>query len=120
MKKYSLIKILFLSLFIMAGTASAKDKWVTVAHLTPAKAAKEVSINKVCSFIQFEIIEGSVGFHTFWIREPNGVKNQITVNARFNAGEKYTFEVTNPRMITGLRISDFGKGTYKLWVKERR
>lgn len=106
---------------LAAGVARADDEWVKLAVLTPTPGnAKEVAINKVCSFIQFEVVDGAVGFVTFWIREPNGVKNQVTVNAAFSKGQKYTYEVANPRMITGLRISDNGTGSYKLWVKERK
>ncbi len=107
-------------LFLGAAAAVAGDKWVTVAELVPTPGkAKEVAINKVCSFIQFSVEEGSVGFATFWIREPNGVKNQITVNASFAKGQKYTLPIDNPRMISSLRISDNGNGRYRVWVKER-
>ena len=103
-----------------AAIAQAGDKWATVAEITPTPGkAKEVVVNRFCSFIQFSVEEGTVGFVTFWIREADGSKNQITINASFSKGQKYTLPLDTPRMIAGLRISDNGSGRYKVWVKER-
>lgn len=120
MKMRRMLSLFAVVLSLGVATARAGDKWVTVAELTPTPGnAKEVAVNKFCSFIQFSVEEGSVGFVTFWIREPNGVKSQITVNQSFAKGQKYSLPIDNPRMISGLRISDNGNGRYKVWVKER-
>lgn len=121
MKLRRMMQAVAVCLAMAAGAARAGDEWVKVAELNPTPGqAKEVAVNKVCSFVQFEIVEGSVGFMTFWIREPNGVKSQITVNAAFSQGQKYTLPIDNAKMITGLRISDHGTGKYKVWVKEKK
>lgn len=121
MKLHRVLQAVGVCLALAAGVARSDDEWVKITQLNPTPGqAKEVAINRLCSFIQFEIVEGSVGFMTFWIREPGGAKNQITINAAFSKGQKYTLPLDNPRMISGLRISDHGNGAYKVWVKERK
>ena len=59
------------------------------------------------------ILDGSVGFNTIVIRS-GGAKRSQTISARFQRGQ--SFDVPIDRNSTGLRISDTGRGRYRVSV----
>ena len=60
------------------------------------------------------IIDGSVGFNTIVIRA-GGAKRSQTISATFQRGQ--SFNVPIDRNSTGLRISDTGRGRYRVSVR---
>ncbi len=61
-----------------------------------------------------EVVDGSVGFRTVVVRR-GGAKEFIKVNATLQRGQK--FDVPIDAQATGLRISDTGRGRYRVIVK---
>ena len=59
-------------------------------------------------------MDGSVGFKTVVIRN-GGAKRSQTINATFQRGQ--SFDVHIDRDSTGLRISDTGRGRYRVSVR---
>ena len=60
------------------------------------------------------VLDGSVGFNTIVIRA-GGAKRSQTIGATFQRGQ--SFEVPIDRNSTGLRISDTGRGRYRVAVR---
>ena len=61
-----------------------------------------------------EVVDGSVGFRTIVVRR-GGAKQSITVNATLQRGQRY--DVPIDAQATGLRISDTGRGRYRVIVR---
>lgn len=101
---------------LCAPDASAKSKYAQVAELTAGGDAKEVAVNKEISKCMIEVIEGSVIINTVVVRE-GGNKTPITVAARLEKGAKHEIALGGAKMVSGLRISDAGRGTYRVHVK---
>lgn len=112
--------ILALVILALSATAafcdSKKDNWQLLAEQTTGGDAKELVVNRMIRAVQIECSEGSVIVNTVVIRE-GGSKNPITVARRFNQGEKQDIDLGSVRMVTGLRISDGGRGKYKINTK---
>ena len=94
----------------------SKDRWSTVAELAASRDTKEVAVNRDVRVVQIECVEGTVIVNTLVIREGEG-KNPINVGRRFTAGETQDIDLGGNRQVTGLRISDGGRGKYKIHVK---
>ena len=90
-----------------------KVEWQLVADVTAGGDAKELAVNRPVRVVQIECTEGTVIVNTVWVRE-GGAKTPITVARRFNQGEKQDIDLGNARQVTGFRISDGGKGKYKI------
>jgi hypothetical protein len=108
MKKY----LLALAMAATCATAAWAD-WGTVAVLTAGGDAKEVAVNRAIRTVQIECTEGSVIVNMIWVRE-DVAKTPIKVARLFNKGEKQNIDLGSARLVTGLRISDGGKGKYKI------
>ena len=76
--------------------------------------AKEYAFPAGHSRCTITVIDGSVGFRTIVIRN-GGNKRSQTVNATFQRGQ--SFDVPIDRNSTGLRISDTGRGRYRVDVR---
>ena len=76
--------------------------------------AKEYAFPAGHSRCTITVIDGSVGFRTIVIRN-GGNKRSQTVNATFQRGQ--AFDVPIDRNSTGLRISDTGRGRYRVDVR---
>ena len=61
-----------------------------------------------------EIVDGSVGFRTIVVRR-GGAKQSVTINATYQRGQ--SFDVPIDGNATGLRISDTGRGRYRVRVR---
>ena len=61
-----------------------------------------------------EIVDGSVGFRTIVVRR-GGAKQSVTINATYQRGQ--SFDVPIDGNATGIRISDTGRGRYRVSVR---
>ena len=77
-------------------------------------SAKEFSIPGGCRYCTVEVIDGSVGFRTIVVRR-GGAKQSVTINATFQRGQR--FDVPIDGHVTGLRISDTGRGRYRVYAR---
>ena len=93
-----------------------KEQWQAVADVTAGGDAKELAVNRVIRVIQIECTQGTVIVNTLWVRE-GAAKSPVTVARRFSAGETQDIDLGNARQVTGLRISDGGRGAYKIRAK---
>lgn len=116
MKKWILAAAL-VGLGAMAALGdSKKEQWQAVADVTAGGDAKELAVNRVLRVIQIECTTGTVIVNTLWVRE-GAAKSPVTVARRFSEGEKQDIDLGSARQVTGLRISDGGRGTYKIRAK---
>ena len=76
-------------------------------------SAKEFAFPAGNSRCTITVVDGSVGFKTVVIRN-GGAKRSQTINATFQRGQ--SFDVHIDRDSTGLRISDTGRGRYRVSV----
>ena len=93
-----------------------KGDWQVVAEIPAGGDAKELAVNRSVRVIQIECTEGSVIVNTLVVRE-GPAKNPITVARRFNQGERQDIDLGGERQVSGLRISDGGRGKYRVRVK---
>jgi hypothetical protein len=115
MKKWAwALVILFLGAAVAFG--GKKDRWSSLTDLSAGKDAKEVAVNRSIRMVQIECLEGSVIVNTVVIRE-GGAKDALTVGRRFNTGDKQDLDLGRVRNVTGLRISDGGRGRYRISTK---
>ncbi len=75
--------------------------------------AKEFAFPAGNSRCTITVVDGSVGFKTVVIRN-GGAKRSQTINATFQRGQ--SFDVHIDPNSTGLRISDTGRGRYRVSV----
>ncbi len=121
MKKHSLCVLIVLAVsFLMLGPgvqeAEAK-KWRQVASLSAGRGAKEVPINRNVQRFRIICTEGSIIINTVVVRE--GAKTtSITIGQRLNKDEKREFSIPAKANVTGLRISDAGRGQYVVQVRD--
>lgn len=118
MKKWTWMMLVLVLGATVAFAGKKKDRWEPVADLSPSRDAKEVAVNRSIRWVQLECLEGSVIINTVVIRE-GGAKDPITVARRFQAGEKHDIDLGRERNVTGLRISDGGRGRYRVSTKKR-
>ena len=83
-------------------------------EFTAGGEAKEFAFAPGHSRCTITVVDGSVGFRTVVIRN-GGAKRSQTVNATFQRGQ--SFDVYIDRNSTGLRISDTGRGRYRVSVR---
>jgi len=95
---------------IFAGQSWAKS-WKPLADLRSGGKAKEVAITQKISFVQILVLEGNVIINTIVVRR-GSQKKPHTVARKFGPNEAYTLKLSAPGQVTGLRISDGGKGRY--------
>lgn len=77
-------------------------------------SAKEFSFPSGCRHCTIEVVDGSVGFRTIVVRR-GGAKQSVTINATYQRGQR--FDVPIDGQATGLRISDTGRGRYRVVVR---
>lgn len=88
-------------------------KWSTAANLSSGGGAKEVSFSGR-SECKIEVTGGKVGFNTVVVRR-GGRKQSITISQTLERGQSVSIPIDGS--VTGIRISDTGKGTYRVVVK---
>lgn len=115
-KERSMKKLAMALAILLAGSTAAMAGWKTIGEYTSGGDAKELAVNRTIRTVQIECTDGSVIVNTVVVRE-GAAKDPITVARRFNKGEKQDLDLGHDRNATGLRISDGGKGRYKVHVK---
>jgi hypothetical protein len=104
----------FAAMILVAAWATAAwAGWGPIAEVTAGGEAKELAVNRAIRTVQIECTEGSVIVNMIWVRE-DAAKTPIKVARLFNKGEKQNIDLGSARLVTGLRISDGGKGKYKI------
>lgn len=88
-------------------------KWSTAANLSSGGGAKEVSFSGR-SECKIEVTGGSVGFNTVVVRR-GGRKQSVTIGQTLGKGQSVSIPIDSS--VTGIRISDTGRGTYRVVVK---
>ncbi len=102
---------------LFALNARAGDDWKTIAELTAGGDAKEVEYSGAISKLKIECTSGSVIINTVVIRK-GGDKLPFKVGARIESGKTQLVTVGDQQGVTGLRVSDDGRGTYKVRVRK--
>lgn len=114
---YKIITALFAITLLAVAPASAKPKWKNMGDYTADGNAKEIAINRQVSEIAIDCKEGSIIINTIVVRD-GAAKQSYRVGQRFNKGDKtYFIKIGDKRNVSGLRISDGGRGTYRISVK---
>ena len=85
-----------------------------VAEYSAGGEAKEVAIGGGRSTLVIEVVSGSITINTIVLRR-GGQKQSITVAARFNQGQRHVIPIDGA--VTGVRISDGGKGRYRVYAR---
>lgn len=106
--------ILLSSVGVQQAEAS---KWKRVASLSAGAGAKEVAINRDVRDFRIVCTEGSVIINTIVVREGSKT-TPVTIAQRLNKDDKREFSIPAKAYVTGLRISDDGRGQYAVHVKE--
>lgn len=101
-------------------SARADDSdWPKVADLqaTGKKDAKEISVDKKTEKIRIKCTDGSVIINTVVVRE-GAAKDVHTLGKRLDKDEEIKIDLGSKKHVDGLRISDDGKGSYKVMVRK--
>lgn len=85
-----------------------------VAEFNAGGGAKEVGYIGNSSMCVIEVLSGSVIINSVVIRK-GAVKQSVVVRGRFEQGQHHFISLGDG--VTGLRISDGGKGRYRVYVK---
>ena len=89
-------------------------KTIFVGELNAGGEAKEVAVNRVISQCYLEIVSGTVSINTVVVRPEKRALPQTT---RLTPGQLHVIDLGGSRNVTGFRISDNGRGVYRVFVK---
>ncbi len=103
-------------LTIFSATSALAGEWHKVGTFTAGGDAKEMAVNRNCSTCLIKVTDGSVVINTVVIREGDK-KTPKTVGRRIEKGDQAEIQVGDKLYVTGFRISDDGRGTYLVYVK---
>ena len=103
------------AMVLSVATAQAGE-WRKKAELTAGGDGKEVTVGVNIKDIMIRCTEGSVIINTVWERQGDK-KTQHKVTRTLSKGEEHILKLGESRMVTGLRIGDGGKGTYRVFVR---
>jgi hypothetical protein len=115
-KKTMKIRFLLLAFAFTASIALAGGGWHRVGDFDAGGDAKEAGVNRNCSKALVKVTDGSVIINTVVVREKDKA-TPFTIGARLEKGEDRVIELGGERYVTGLRVSDDGRGHYQLFVK---
>ena len=101
---------------VMSAATVQAGEWRKKAELTAGGDGKEVAVGVNIKDVMIRCMEGSVVINTIWERN-GGQKTQHKVTRTLNKGEDHILKLGESRMVTGLRIGDGGKGTYRVFVR---
>jgi len=87
---------------------------VFVGELSAGGDAKEVAVNRVITQCYLEVVSGTVSINTVVIRPE---KTALPQAVRLTPGQLHVIDLGMKRSVTGLRISDSGRGVYRVYVK---
>ena len=85
-----------------------------MGELNAGGEAKEVAVNRVISQCYLEIVSGTVSINTLVVRPE---KLALPQTARLTPGQLHVIDLGGSRNVTGFRISDNGRGVYRVFVK---
>ncbi len=96
---------------------AGRDGWVEIAELTARRGEpKEVTVGYEIIQIRIEAVAETVIINTIVTREgPRTTPHRV--GGRFTAGQNHVVDLGEPKMVTGLRISDDNRGRYKVYVR---
>ncbi len=121
MKEHALWATFVLAAGIMVSGLNTQEaeagKWRRVADLSAGGGAKEITINRNVREFRIVCTEGSVIINTVVVRE-GGKTTPITIGQRLNKGDNRVFSIPSKALVTGLRISDDGRGQYVVHVRD--
>lgn len=87
---------------------------VVVATLNAGGEAKEVGVNREISRCYLELVSGTVSINTVVVRPE---KTALPQTVRLQEGKLHMIDLGRKRTVTGFRISDNGRGTYRVIVQ---
>ncbi len=87
---------------------------VLVGELTSGGDAKEVAVNRVVSKCYLELVSGTVSINTVVVRPE---KLALPQAVSLTPGQLHVIDLGVKRNVTGFRISDNGRGVYRVYVK---
>ena len=87
---------------------------IVIGDYSAGGDAKEVPVNRAISTCYLELVSGTVSINTVVIRPE---KQELPQRARLVPGQLYTIDLGGKRNVSGFRISDNGRGVYRVIVK---
>ena len=87
---------------------------IVIGEYSAGGDAKEVPVNRAISTCYLELVSGTVSINTVVIRPE---KRELPQRARLVPGQLYTIDLGGKRNVSGFRISDNGRGVYRVIVK---
>ena len=121
MKRLLLVLGIVMSGLVMTSLPARADDsdWPKVADLQAdgKKEAKEISVDKKTEKIRIKCTDGSVIINTVVVRE-GAAKDVHTLGKRLNKDEEIKIDLGSKKHVDGLRISDDGRGSYKVMVRK--
>lgn len=113
---------LIAALALAANAARADDEWSKIGEYQAIGRgdAKEVRVDKKIARARIVCTEGSIIINTLVVRA-DGKTEPRKVGSRISKGEKFVIDVVDgkgdkKKHVDGFRISDDGKGSYKVEV----
>jgi hypothetical protein len=95
---------------------AGKRKFRRVAELEAGGGVKEIAVDRDAAYCMIRVMDGTVIINTIVVREGSKTTPH-TVAAKLNKGDKKVVDIGPRRRITGLRISDDGRGKYRIYLK---
>lgn len=93
-----------------------KKKWTLVDKVKAGGEAKELKVTGQISQIKIRSLKGSIIINTVVIRD-GARKTAVPVAGQFKKGEEHIITLDAVQNVTGLRISDGGRGKYGVYVQ---
>lgn len=90
--------------------------WTHISGLDAGGGAKEVAVNRRADAFRIRCTSGTVIINTVVVRD-GAQRQSITVARRLQAGEHADIELGGTENVSGLRISDSGRGRYDVLVR---
>ena len=93
-----------------------KGKWYLMGQLRAGGDAKEVIVRREISRFRLRCIRESAIFNTVVVRRGEA-KKPVELRLRLTRDQEHVQELGKKGFVTGLRISDDGAGTYRVYVQ---
>ncbi len=101
----------------LGGSAMAKDKWHMVGEFDVTSVnAREISVGSDVSKVRFYVVDGGVIINTFVVRQ-GSTTTSYTVGRKLQKDQSQDVDVGSKSGVTGLRVSEDGRGRYRIYVQ---
>jgi hypothetical protein len=110
------VKQVAVFLLLMCFTGLAAGGWKRVGEAQAGGDAKEFGTSGRVDAVRVLCREGFVVINTLVVREGSG-RESFRVSRRLNAGESVEIPLGRLRDVTGMRISDSGRGRYEIQMR---